>query len=362
MPLKTLLTAMPEAGSSPLAAAGPGAVKSALLLACCLALGAAGAWLVARLPWRRRLLDLPNERSSHLVPTPRGGGVGILAGLVLAGFLLGAPLPFLAGAVLVSLLSFAGDLCPLSVRVRLAGQAGAALLFLVPLAGRLEAAFGLGAQPAAAFLLLGGGLLFVVGTANFYNFMDGIDGLAGLSGVLAFGLLAAFALGRPETSPAEVSLALLCLCLAGGCLGFLPFNAPRARVFMGDGGSVLLGFLFAGLVLSLARTWPEIVTMAAFLFPFYADELTTMVVRLRDGEDLTASHRRHLYQLLVNELGIAHWKVSAAYGALQLAVGLAALSLSRRGPAGVASLWGVCFLGFSALSALVRRRAGEVGK
>ena len=91
---------------------------------------------------------------------------------------------------------------------------------------------------------------------------------------------------------------------------------------MGDVGSILLGFVFAGMVVFLSGNLLDFICMAGFLFPFYADELNTMIVRLRDGENLTKPHRRHLYQLLANEYGIAHWKVSLGYGLFQLIVGI----------------------------------------
>ena len=163
----------------------------------------------------------------------------------------------------------------------------------------------------------------MIGTANLYNFMDGINGIAGFSGVIGFGLLGVYTLYRPvhDVFTFQTPLSLLSICIALACLGYLPFNMPRARVFMGDVGSIFLGFVFAGLVVTLSRNYLEMVCFTALLFPFYADELTTMAVRLRDHENLTQFHRRHLYQLLVNELGIVHWKISAAYGAAQLAVG-----------------------------------------
>jgi Fuc2NAc and GlcNAc transferase len=80
------------------------------------------------------------------------------------------------------------------------------------------------------------------------------------------------------------------------CIGFLPFNVPKAKVFMGDVGSILLGFIFSGMAVYLFNDVLDFICLSSFLFPFYADELTTMIVRLKDGENLTNAHRRHLYQ------------------------------------------------------------------
>lgn len=216
------------------------------------------------------------------------------------------PLGLLAG------LSFRGDQVELSPKMRLSAQ------FL--LIGIMTFATGRGEVPDfPGILVLVFWIFFIVGTANFYNFMDGINGIAGISGAVGFGLLA-FATHKtqPETG-------LLAACMALSCLGFLPFNLPKARVFMGDVGSILLGSVFAGLVYLSSSTLLDFLCLASFLFPFYADELTTMIVRLRSGENLTQPHRRHIYQLLANEQGVPHWEISFVYGLFQLLTGTSVL-------------------------------------
>ena len=143
--------------------------------------------------------------------------------------------------------------------------------------------------------------VFIVGTANFYNFMDGINGIAAITGIVGFGLLALYSF----LSESYSSFAVLSVCIYFSCLGFLPFNMPKAKVFMGDVGSILLGFTFAGMVVWLSKNPLDFICLAAFLFPFYADELTTMAVRIRDGDNLLRAHRRHLYQVLANEKGVS---------------------------------------------------------
>jgi Fuc2NAc and GlcNAc transferase len=199
----------------------------------------------------------------------------------------------------------------------------------------------------------------MIGTANFYNFMDGINGIGGLSGVIAFGLLGAYTLYYAPLYGYREKMSLLSICIALACLGFLPFNMPRARVFMGDVGSILLGFVFAALVVMLARNYLEMICFAELLFPFYADELTTMAVRLRDRENLVQSHRRHLYQLLVNEAGMAHGKVTWIYGATQLAVGAGVLFFNAYGACPVMLFLTVCFIAFALVSLLIR---GQIKK
>ena len=339
--------------------------RTILLFLACAVLGTVGAWLTAGTAFRERLLDVPNERSSHTVPTPRGAGVGILAAFIVAGLTLRIPTTFLFAAILISAISFYADYFRISIKFRLVVQVLSALILLFPLLPRLSANFALstlGVHPFLFLLVLSAIFLFIVGTANFYNFMDGIDGIAGLSGVIGFGLLGVYTLYRPVPDSFQTPLSLLSICISLACLGYLPFNMPRARVFMGDVGSILLGFVFASLVVTLSRNYLEMVCFAALLFPFYADELTTMAVRLRDHENLTQSHRRHLYQLLANEFGIAHWKISAAYAAAQLAVGVGVLIARFFGLPAVLILLTVCFTGFAMLTVHVRKIADRRGR
>jgi Fuc2NAc and GlcNAc transferase len=334
--------------------------KILLLFFSCVSLGAAGAWLIAGMPFRQRLLDAPNVRSSHTVPTPRGAGVGILAAFVLAGLILYIPLAFLFAAILISVASFYGDYTRISVKFRLFFQAISTVIFLFPLLPCLSAHYAsstLGFSPFIVILILSLIFFFMIGTANLYNFMDGINGIAGLSGVIGFGILGIYTLYRPvhDDFNFQTALSLLSICIALACLGYLPFNMPRARVFMGDVGSILLGFIFAGLVVTLSRNYLEMVCFTALLFPFYADELTTMAVRLRDHENLTQPHRRHLYQLLVNELHIVHWKISVAYGVVQLVVGSGILIAYPYGVKAVLMILTACFFSFMLLTVYIRK-------
>lgn len=328
-----------------------------LLFVACMGLGAGGAWLIAGIPFREHLLDAPNERSSHTELTPRGGGVGILAAFIAAGLTLRIPTTFLFAAVFVSAVSFYGDYFRLSVRFRFLAQMMAALVFLFPLLPALSSHFAFSTFnifPLLLFLILFLIVLFLIGTANFYNFMDGINGIAGLSGAIGFGLLGAYTLYYAPVYGYRESLSLLAICISLACLGYLPFNVPRSKVFMGDVGSILLGFVFAALVVMLARNYQDMLCFAALLFPFYADELTTMAVRLQDRENLVQSHRRHLYQLLANEVGMAHWKVTLMYGAMQLAVGGGVLFLNAYGARPVVLFLTACFIIFSFVSLFIR--------
>ena len=337
----------------------------------CILLGGAGAWFISRYAVRFGLMDVPNERSSHEIamPVPKGGGIGILAAFVLASISLGISATFWLSATLLALLSFLGDRVDISPKLRLLVQFIAAFALLSPLL--VSDSSSIFCPLFSDFSLLICVLLclplavFIVGTANFYNFMDGINGIAGMTGAVGFGLLGVYA----WLSGGESSSVALAICMSLACLAFLPFNMPKAKVFMGDVASILLGFVFAGMVVWLAKSLLDFVCMAAFIFPFYADELCTMVIRLKDHSPremnlgrmgmLAKPHRRHVYQLLANEMKVPHWKVSVGSSVLQAAVGIGALVVSAYGLlvlSGYLLIWVVCFLVFSAR---VRARVDE---
>ncbi len=301
--------------------------------------GFSGAALVARYGSGFGLLDRPNKRSSHEKPTPKGGGIGILFGFLILSWTTSIPWQIWLSAGVLAGVSLVGDRIELGVRFRLRLQFVVAAVWLlgneIPL---MEVSGG---------WLWGVGLwVFLVASANFYNFMDGINGIAGLTGCIGFGFLCV--VGVQNQMPLEY------LGLWGGlgaaCLGFLKWNLPQARVFMGDVGSILLGFVYAGSVVILSTDWTTLLCLVGCLFPFYADELTTMTERWKAGESLTQAHRKHLYQILVNEGRMPHWKVSVAYAASQLGIGIVMLSLR---PAGFEVVLGMLFLlsvGFVMLS------------
>lgn len=325
------------------------------VLCAALLLGIFGAWLVSRHAEWLGLVDDPCERSSHVLPTPKGGGIGILAAFTVSSLLMDIPSWLLLSAVLLALVSLVGDRRELKPSLRLVIQFGAALVVL--LGGYLNGAIKLFAvvSPMLALPLALSLMIFIVGTANFYNFMDGINGLAGLNGVVAFGGLALFSFNSGEQS-----YGLLNLSLALACIGFLPFNLQRARVFMGDVGSILLGFVFAAQVVLLAGNWSELFGLAALLLTFYLDELTTMAVRLMDGEHLGTPHRRHLYQVLVNELGLPHYTVAMTYALAQALLASMFLMLIKHGLVVVLLGHGLNFMVFCILTFRIRARAANV--
>ena len=308
-------------------------------------LSATGAWLVSKYGRRFNLLDHPNDRSSHQMVTPRGGGVGILAGFTIAAIALRLPVTLWAPVAILSAISFCSDRFEIAPMYRLLFQFAAGIIVLMGL-------WNGNSLFSPGYVMLPGLLIFIVATVNYYNFMDGINGIAGITGVVSFGLLSFYSFSSGNTS----AILILSICMALGCLGFLPFNIPKARVFMGDVGSILLGFVFAVLVILLSKSLLDFVCLASFLFPFYADELTTELVRLKHGEKLWRPHRRHLYQLLANEYGIPHWKVSLGYGLGQLLVGISVLFFVNLGLLPVLLMIFLYFCIFTVITSAIRMR------
>ena len=275
--------------------------------------------LISKFGSKIALLDNPNERSSHSIPIPRGGGIGICLAFMSAGFLSTKYQTFIILASIIGLIGLLEDRFTLSSKFRLFIQIvfSASVVFLFS---------GLPATVIEAILFFLW-IIFITGTANFYNFMDGINGIAGLTGIVAFGLMAFFShfvVNAPD-------VALISIALSSACAGFLPFNFPKAKVFMGDVGSIFLGFVFASFVVKLSTNIGIFLCLVMFLSTFYADAIVTIFYRWRRGEDLMKAHRSHLYQYMSNELKIPHWKVSTVYALVQLIFGLFALFAYRKG-------------------------------
>jgi len=315
-------------------------------------LGIMGAVVIMKYGQAFGLVDIPSDRSSHARPTPKGGGVGILAAFIFVSVWVDVSFWLWGAVTVVALISLRGDKIDLSPGFRLIVHFCATIVVIWT--GIMEDTVNLllfqGNMVIAIFAVVVF-LIFIVGTANIYNFMDGINGIAAITGIVGFSLLAWYS---SKIEP-EISVGIVCISLAFACLGFLPFNVPNAKVFMGDVGSILLGFVFAIMVVVLSNSAADFFALTASLFPFYADEFTTMIVRIKDGEMLSKPHRRHLYQLLANEMDIAHWKISLGYGLVQLFVGCSAIILIRYGFISIIGMLCSCFLVFALVSLYVRK-------
>lgn len=304
-----------------IAAAIAGVVSAGILL---LLLRTGWAWDIA--------VDIPNHRSLHVRPIPRVGGWGVVPGSILA-IALGAPsFGWIAlGALVLAIVSQIDDRRGLPARIRFAAH-----LLVV------GAAVAWSAVDIAWWLALLA-VIALVWVVNLYNFMDGSDGLAGGMAVSGFGFYAVAAL---STQP---SLATAAAAIAGASIGFLIFNHHPAKIFLGDAGSIPLGFLAGALGFWGWQhgVWPIWFPALAFA-PFVADATVTLCRRLVRGEKVWLAHREHYYQRLVQITG-SHTRVAVAYYLLMLGSGGVALLALHVPPV---AQW-VLFAGWYGVLALV---------
>jgi UDP-N-acetylmuramyl pentapeptide phosphotransferase/UDP-N-acetylglucosamine-1-phosphate transferase len=282
-------------------------------------------WLIARNANKLGLIDVPNQRSSHLAATPRGGGLGIVAGVgtgmlvfAAAGYPPGRALSLLliATAAVATLGAF-DDLRPLPAGFRLLGQLVVAIAIVIvlgtvgrlPLPKPLDLPLGWVAWPFT--------ILWLMGATNFYNFMDGIDGLAGGQSVAScVGIaVAGWALGSVEFA----------VVLASSSVGFVMLNRPPARIFLGDVGSTSLGFAIAAIPLlaPVEKRPMALLAVAIGLSLFLLDPFETLLRLFRSGHKLGIAHRPHSYQRIATTRTRATWTA--------ICIVLAGLSLSLGG-------------------------------
>ncbi|WP_411832045.1 lipopolysaccharide biosynthesis protein [Pseudoxanthomonas mexicana] len=298
-------------------------------------LAAALTWAARAYALRRRLLDHPGERRSHTAATPRGGGIAIVICLLLATGacwrwsvlgpdLLGA---FAAGLLLVAGIGWWDDHRPLSPLSR----------FVVQVVAAAVLAWGVHQQADNAWLgLLAFALALVL--VNVWNFMDGINGLAASQAAIA---ALGYALVGASATP------LLAGALLAACLGFLPFNFPKARIFLGDVGSGALGYALAALaVLSVgpaSAAWPVVMLPLAV---FLVDAGFTLLSRMLAGDRWWTPHVTHVYQISARRHG--HSAITVVYGGLSLLT-LILMVLSSRSSTYTAIA--ATFLGYLGLAA-----------
>lgn len=262
---------------------------------------------------RMLLLDHPNERSLHAAPVPRVGGVAIIAGALL-GLAMGDLSIILAervtaGVLLLLLLSLTDDARGLPILPRLLFHIvvciGAAWPYIENLSWMV-------------IFLVAAAMTWMI---NLYNFMDGADGLAGGMSFIGFGF---FALAMYSTNVSADYPLLWCVVLASASLAFLCFNFSPARIFMGDCGSVPLGFAAAWFAVygSYNNVWPTVYSVLVFA-PFIFDASVTLLKRVLRGERFWQAHREHYYQRLIR-MGWSHRKTALVYYALMVICGTVA--------------------------------------
>lgn len=295
--------------------------------------------LVRHYALRKAILDHPSDRSSHTVPTPRGGGLGLVVALLIAvgvtaldGRITAQLALALGGIIVTAVVGWMDDHRGVVVGARLATHLAASAT-LLPLA--------VSPEPVPAWLGQGAvlwWLFWTVSAINVVNFMDGIDGLIGLQ-ALVFGTYL-LVLGSEGGFARAFGAAL-----AGASLGFLLWNWAPARIFLGDVGSGALGIaMVLGGLLLMREGRVGVVVAYLPLYPIFLDATVTIVRRARRGEPLTVAHRSHLYQQLANG-GWGHARVAAFYGCLAaLALPIARLEKP---------LQGVTFVGYFVLIAVL---------
>lgn len=298
---------------------------------------------------RRNILDNPNHRSSHTRPTPRGGGVAIvivfyaaLLAVWTTGLVETRSLVALVCGLPVAVVGYIDDLRPLSARLRLVVQAACAVAALAVLMPLPALSVWQHVAPAWLAVLLYG--VALVWLTNLYNFMDGIDTIAAGQAV-AIGLLwAAFLPG---------AAALPALLFAAAALGFLVYNWPPARIFMGDVGSGFCGFIAGVLVLLFARDTDT--SPLAWLIPlsaFVCDATVTLIVRTLRGHRPGVAHRSHAYQRLARKAG-RHLPVSVGYVLATVLLTGPALAWAQHQPSYAALALLACLLPFALAVLLV---------
>jgi len=283
-----------------------------LILAIIFLLNVLGLFLFIRIARKRSIIDAPNERSSHTVPTVRGGGlyfaptfIGLIC-LYFPAFYWSAVAIFLAAAV-----SFVDDLQNLSVRWRLLAHLLAVSILIIDTQG---------AWPLWAFALA---IILITGWLNTFNFMDGINGITTVyGGVFLFFLFLVSQDSNTILSLKVLNEPSLALGMLPAILAFAFFNfRKKALCFAGDIGSVSLALIIAWSFLQL-WTGPESLYLLTFPAIYAVDSVMTILLRLLKGKNIFEAHRSHLYQLLANECAWDHRLVAMLYGGLQAIINI----------------------------------------
>ena len=258
-------------------------------------------------------LDTPNQRSLHTKLTPRTGGLAIMAGVLISWLFMPINFYWVLFPLSLMLISLMDDIVHLSVKWRLLMQLLASAAFILLM------------LPPQGWWIVAVLTLLITWMTNLYNFMDGSDGLAGGMGLFGFATyaIAAFVMG-------DMNLAMMNAAVSSACLAFLFFNFNPAKIFMGDSGSIPLGFL-AGSIGAYGYfngLWPMWFPVLVFS-PFIIDATVTLLKRQLAGEKVWQAHRSHYYQHLV-QLGWGHRNTALAEYMLMISVSASAILLLNK--------------------------------
>jgi len=293
------------------------------------------------------ILDIPNHRSSHTAPIPRGGGLACLGGVLVAlavAQLQGHHVPWVAvlAVVLLAVVGFADDRVGLAAAPRLAAQLVSGLIA--------------GAVIGGVYLALTAAIV-VPAVVNVVNFMDGINGITSLI-VICWGMTALLVGHAHRLDPLSVVGAVS----AGSALGFLPWNTPIAKLFLGDVGSYLFGGLVAvGLLLG----WIGGVRTAVLIAPlalYLADTGTVLIKRGLKGDSLLKAHREHVYQRLISDAGLSHVAVAVAVAVISMGITAAVAFAAMPIASSISAVAIVSYLFSVPIVKALRNRSPAAGK
>jgi UDP-N-acetylmuramyl pentapeptide phosphotransferase/UDP-N-acetylglucosamine-1-phosphate transferase len=306
------------------------------------------------------LVDIPNERSSHAKPIPRGGGLSFvvvvpaitMVALFSSGMIMSSGMSALMlGSLLIAVVSLADDRWHMPAYVRFSAHAVGALVLMLG-GGWIQEAALLGGVPLSlGWWGLPLTFIWIVGLTNAFNFMDGIDGLAAGQAVIA----AVTILWLAQLCGASVLVWAMAV-MAGSVLGFLQHNWPPAKIFMGDVGSAFLGFTFAGWAVISSKTKTNVLPFGAWvvvLAPFIFDTIITLVSRVARGQRWYEAHREHFYQRLIRG-GWSHLAVTSLYLGVAAILGLATIAYYGYGNIGLSMFIGLVVLPLAGIVVLVR--------
>lgn len=289
-------------------------------------------FFVLKYTLKQQILDIPNERSSHTIVTPRGGGLGFviifllsLCILVYLGKIgLNLCAAMLGGGLLIAAVGWKDDKKPVNPIIRFICQIIVAVWAVYWLGG--FSALNVGFSEIQLSWI--GNIFAVIGTVwmiNMYNFMDGVDGIAGTEAVITAAVCGFFLLLGKQAP----DLGLVCIVLVASITGFLLWNWPPATIFMGDVGSGFLGFIFACLAIASENTGAiPLLVWILLLGVFVIDSTSTLILRICQGKKWYEPHRSHVYQLAV-QAGFSHKQVTLTVLTINCVLGIMAYWIFR---------------------------------
>jgi UDP-N-acetylmuramyl pentapeptide phosphotransferase/UDP-N-acetylglucosamine-1-phosphate transferase len=298
--------------------------------------------LIIRVAKERRIYDRPNERSSHIEPTPSLGGIGIFSGTICA-IVLWTPLEsfgvlqyILAAFVLIFLIGAMDDLMPMSPLQKLAGQVLVAIILCYKSNVKITSFYGvMGVYELPELTSFGLSLVIIVGIINAFNLIDGINGLAG-----SVALLSCLVWGPWFALVGAPALAVVAFSLAGAITAFLKYNFTPAKIFMGDTGSLLMGTVCSILALKFiemnhgndsAHTFgaAPAIAIAVLILPIY-DTLRVFTMRVAQGRSPFSPDKRHIHHVLL-QAGLSHSQATAVLVIINLTFIIVAFALNYYG-------------------------------